>query len=73
MKTSALQEMVKQVFGNETLRTQFMACPESVISGFALSDEESRAVISTHQMFMAGNSSLEAAITNKEGWEAPAP
>ena len=71
MKSQALKEMVKAVFGDETVKTRFMTCPESVMSRFSLTTEEINAVLSTHRILGAGNSSLEAAITAKDGWGAP--
>ncbi len=74
MKSQALQDMVKNIFGDETTRAEFMACPESVISRFTLTREEIKAVLSTHEMAIAGNSqSMEAAIVAKMGWGSPAP
>jgi hypothetical protein len=70
MKSSTLHDMINKVFGDETLKARFLAHPESVLSEYTLSDEETRAVLSTHRMFTAGNTSLEAAITAKEGWGA---
>jgi hypothetical protein len=72
MKTQALQEMVHKIFSDEKTRARFMACPESVISRFALTGEEIKAVLSTYKTGLAGSSrSLESAIVAKGGWLSP--
>ena len=73
MKSAALQEMIKKIFSDETLKARFIASPESVISGYSLNEEETRAVLGTFRMAQTGDSTLEAAITAKDGWAAPAP
>ncbi len=72
----ALQDFVKKVFGDEQTKKQFMADPESVISQFALTDQEKAAVRKTHASFgMVTSSSpqMEAALRANDGWWAPAP
>jgi hypothetical protein len=71
MKSQALQEMVKKIFSDETTRSQFMACPESIISKFSLTKEEIEAVLSTHKMGLLSGNSAEAAIVAKGGWMSP--
>jgi hypothetical protein len=75
MQSTALQQMVKKIFGDEATKAQFTASPESVISKFALTKEEIKAVLSTHKMgLMTGNSqTLEATIVAKSGWDSPVP
>ena len=70
----ALQEFVKKVFGDEQTKRQFMADPESVISQFALTDQEKAAVRKTHASFgMVTSTSpqMEAALRASNGWYAP--
>ena len=72
----ALQEFVKKVFGDEQTKRQFMADPESVISQFALTEQEKAAVRKTHASFgMVTSSSpqMEAALSRTSDWLAPAP
>ena len=72
----ALQEFVKKVFGDEQTKKQFMADPKSVISQFALTETEKKAVLKTHVSFgMVTSSSpqMEAALRADSGWMAPTP
>ena len=63
MKSQALQEMVKTINSDEKTRTRFQTDPESVISQFALNEEEKRAVLNMHAKFglgIAGASKLDS-------------
>jgi hypothetical protein len=73
MKSTTLQGMIKKIFSDEALKARFIASPESVISGYSLNDEETRAVMGTFRMAQSGDSTMEAAITAKDGWSSPAP
>ena len=48
MKSQGLQEMVKKIFSNEETKRQFISDPDSVISQYSLTEQERRAVLSTH-------------------------
>jgi|GEM_PF-1182806 len=48
MKSQALQELVKKIFGDEKTRIQFESNPESVLAQFNLTEQEKRAVLNTH-------------------------
>jgi hypothetical protein len=48
MKSQGLQELIKTIFSNEQTKSQFMTNPDSVLSRFDLTEEEKRAVLSTH-------------------------
>jgi hypothetical protein len=48
MKSQALQELVKKIFGDEKTRSQFMSDPDSVLSQFALTEQEKKAVLNNH-------------------------
>lgn len=48
MKSQALQELVKKIFGDEKTRSQFMSNPDSVLSQFALTEQEKKAVLNNH-------------------------
>jgi len=48
MQSQSLSELVKKVFGDEDVKKQFISNPESVMSQFNLTEQEKRAVLSTH-------------------------
>jgi hypothetical protein len=48
MKPQALQELVRKIFTDEEIRAQFISNPDSVLSKFSLTEDERRAVLSTH-------------------------
>lgn len=72
MESQALRELVKKVFGSEDSRRQFVKDPEGVIARFALTNEEKRAVLSTHARLglAAAGPQLEAVMTS-DPWLAP--
>jgi hypothetical protein len=76
MKSQALQELVKKIFGDEKTRLQFESDPDSVLSQFNLTEQEKRAVLSTHVKLglVADNSpQLEAALDTATPWIAAKP
>jgi hypothetical protein len=70
MKSQGLQELIKTIFSNEQTKSQFMANPESVLSRFDLTEEEKRAVLSTHARLGLATDSvqLEEAIGPLSFW-----
>ena len=50
MKSQALQELVKKIFGDEKTKSEFMSNPDSVLSQFALSEQEKKASITDEQV-----------------------
>lgn len=71
MESQALQELVKKIFNDKEIKSQFMSNPESVLSHFALTEDEKKAVMATHSRLGFVNSSstqLEAAIEPKIWW-----
>ena len=76
MKSQKLQEMVKKIFSSEETKSQFMSDPGSVISRFSLTETEKKAVLATHARLGLGTGNspqLEATVTSKDTWFAPAP
>ena len=76
MKPQALQELVKRIFGDEETRAQFNSDPESVLSQYALTEQEKRAVLRTHArlgLVTSDSQQLEAAIGPASDWLAPGP
>jgi hypothetical protein len=71
MKSSRLQEMIGEIFSDETIRKQFLTDPRSLISQFSLTAQEKTAVLATYdRLGLAGSDStqLEAVIDPMEDW-----
>ena len=76
MKSQALQELVKKIFGDEKTRLQFESNPDSVLAQFSLTELEKKAVLATHVklgLVTTGSQQLEAAIVPTANWHAPTP
>jgi hypothetical protein len=76
MKSQALQDLVKKIFGDEKTKAQFLKDPESVLAKFTLTEQEKKAVLNTHMKFglVTGDSQqLEATLTRGPEWWAPVP
>lgn len=56
MGSKALSGMVKQVFGSEDLKKQFISNPGSVMARFNLSKQEKEVVLGAHAKLSAGSS-----------------
>lgn len=48
MGSKSLSGLVKKVFCDEEVKKQFISDPDSVMSQFSLTEQEKRAVLSTH-------------------------
>lgn len=71
METDALRDLVKKIFGDENTKAQFKANPDSVLSQFALTEQEKKAVLSTYFKvgLVTGTSpQLEATIEPMDWW-----
>lgn len=76
MKSQALQELVKKIFGDEKTKQEFQKDPDSVLTRFDLTEQEKRAVLKTHAELGLVNSDstqLEAALKDNSGWFSPTP
>ena len=65
MKSQALQELVKKIFGDEKTKSEFMSNPDSVLARFNLTETEKKAVLKTHAklgLATSGSQQLESAI-----------
>jgi len=74
MKSQALQDLVKKIFGDEKTRLQFESDPDSVLAQFTLTEEEKKAVLNTHArlgLVTSDSQQLEAALNPTEDWFAP--
>ena len=76
MKSQALQELVKKIFSDEKTKHQFMSDPDSVLAEFTLTEQEKKAVLSTHAklgLVTSNSQQLEAALESTFDWSAPMP
>jgi len=76
MKSQAVQELVKKIFSDERTRIQFESNPDSVLAQFALTEQEKKAVLSTHAkvgLVTSNSPQLEAALDPTWTWNAPTP
>ena len=76
MKSQALQELIKKIFGDEKTRLQFESDPDSVLAQFTLTEQEKKAVLNTHAklgLVTADSQQLEAALDPTASWFAPVP
>ncbi len=76
MKSQALQELVKKIFGDEKTRLQFESNPDSVLAQFNLTETEKKAVLNTHaklSLVTSDSQQLEADIGPTSFWYAPTP
>ena len=76
MKSKALQEMIKKIFSDEKTKHQFQKDPDSVLAQFKLTEQEKKAVLSTHAklgLATADSQQLEAALDPTAIWHAPTP
>jgi hypothetical protein len=71
MKSQVLQALVKKIFSDENTKQQFISNPESVLSQFSLTEQEKRAVLSTHAkigLATSDSGQLEAVISPMVWW-----
>jgi hypothetical protein len=76
MKSQALQELVKTIFGDEKTRLEFESNPDSVLSQFSLTEKEKKAVLNTHAklgLVSSNSSQLEVVLDPTVDWHAPTP
>ena len=77
MKSQALQQMVKRIFGDAQTKQQFLADPHSIMSGFSLTGPEKKAVLKVHDqlgLVSSGSTQMEAVLKpTVNWWSAPLP
>jgi hypothetical protein len=76
MKSQKLQELVKQIFSDEKTKHQFMSDPDSVLSQYDLTEQEKKAVMTTHVklgLVTSNSQQLEAALKPTYNWMSPTP
>jgi hypothetical protein len=76
MKSQALQELVKKIFGDEKTKLEFQKDPDSVLARYNLTEQEKRAVLKTHAklgLVTSGSEQLEATLDGTINWMSPTP
>jgi hypothetical protein len=71
MKSQALQEFIRAIFGDENTRQQFLSDPSSVVSRYTLTEEEKKAALGTYfkvGLITRNSSQLEAEINPLGFW-----
>ncbi len=71
MESQELKRLVSKIFGDKETREEFLKNPENVISRFSLTEQEKRAVLSTHAKvgLVNGDSmQLESVIGPRTMW-----
>jgi hypothetical protein len=72
MKSSQLQEMVRKIFSDEEIKSQFITNPESVLFRYSLTDDEKKAVRITHTklgLATSGSVQLETDVKSFLWWD----
>ena len=71
MKSEKLQELVRSIFTDKKIRSQFINDPTNVLSKFSLTEVEKKAVLSTHAklgLITSESAQLEASIGPTVWW-----
>ena len=74
MKSQALQELVKKIFGDEKTKHEFQKDPNSILARYNLTEQEKRAVLKTHAklgLVATDSEQLEATLDANIGWANP--
>ena len=74
MKSQALQELVKKIFGDEETKCEFQKDPDSVLARYNLTEQEKKAVLKTHAklgLVATGSEQLETVLNANNGWWEP--
>lgn len=76
MKSQALQELVRKIFGDERMKQQFISNPDAFLSKFDLTEQEKKAMLTTHAklgLVNADSPQLEAVIEADYSWFSTPP
>ena len=74
MKSQALQDLVKKIFGDEKTRLEFESNPDKVLARFNLTEQEKKAVLNTHTkvgLVSSNSPALEVTLDATSDWFAP--
>ena len=66
MQSKSLSKLVKKVFSDEEVKKQFISDPDSVMSQFKLTEQEKRAVLSTHARMELANAGSAPGVSLAE-------
>jgi hypothetical protein len=76
VKSQALENLVKRLFSDERAKAEFMANPDGVLARHGLTEQEKKAVLTTHARMglVSGNSAqLSTSVVAGLPWASPAP
>jgi hypothetical protein len=76
MQSISVEELVKKIFSDEKTRMQFVSDPGGVMSNFSLTEQEKRAILTTHAklgLVTSNSQQLEATINTNVNWLSPIP
>lgn len=71
MESQELKQLVSKIFNDKKTREEFMKDPDSVVSRFSITEQEKRAVLSTHARLglVTGDSTqLDETIGPNSAW-----
>lgn len=71
MKKQALEDVVRLIFGDAKTRDQFLSSPDSVLSKFAVTESEKKAILGTYSRFglvTSGSPQLTAVLESADPW-----
>jgi hypothetical protein len=71
MKSEALQEMIKKIFNDGDVRSQFLTNPDSVIRQYSLTETETNAVLNMHSklgLVTADSAQMEEVLGPMNRW-----
>jgi hypothetical protein len=76
MQSKSVQELVKKIFTDEKTKAQFVSDPQSVMGNFSLTEQERRAILTTHTklgLVTSNSEQLEMTVIPNANWLAPIP
>ncbi len=76
MKSQVLQQLVEKIFSDEKTKLEFESNPDKVLARFNLTEQEKKAVLTTHAkvgLATSDSQALEAALQRTDSWFAPSP
>ena len=76
MKSQSLQELVKSIFSDEKAKSEFLSNPDRVLNRYNLTEQEKKAVLTTHVklgLVCSDSQILEANVGPTDAWFSPKP
>ena len=66
MKSTTIQEVIKNIFSDEKSKAEFVANPESFLKKFSLSEQEKKVVLTTYaKLGLVSSNSSELGVAIK--------